>query len=294
MACALVQPDEYPDFMKNLIKLINDGNDEELKTCVCNMRSPKSADGCALVDVDKKLGLFPFCVTESDGIIGDNTLWPIGFTLKELMEVYWGTNAKMTAKGSAGCNPISHSFDWMLPNGSNPDVYDALPDDVKRTFQKMFLCNTLNKNIQPGVWKEGKRSPNAKPPNQRNLLNFLDCKGLYRRGERYIPMRTSINFYTTKYDGTTKLFYPQIGGTLWFGNGEGDYPNLGLHTVCTSFNEYAARGAGGTLTINGKSCNLYSTLITYGDGPTKESAGGISGNIIVNINNPISSIVFSK
>ena len=298
MPCAITEPDNYPDYIKSLLKAIAAGNNTDLKTCACSLRTPVDNEGCPIIGEDGKIGAFPFCITESDGNTGNNTLFPIGFTLKELMTIYWGTAGKMTAKGNYGESnaPFSNSFPLMFSNDDNsipPKLFNDLPADLKKEYEFSFLCNGFNKYLQPALYFLGSyKGPSVEiPPNARGVRNFFNCPDYPSCGQlrswRYIGMSTSIYFLTVKYDNAANLFFPQVGANVYFANGADGYCE-GVHAAAGTFNS-SSSSAGGTLTINGKSCNLYSNTNCGG----VISPGGISGNINVTISNPLSTITNS-
>jgi hypothetical protein len=91
MPCALTEPDNYPGYLKSILKEIAAGNDDNLKTCACSLTSPVTDEGCVIVDEDGKVGAFPFCCSLVTDGVGNNTSYPLKLTLKQAMLLYWQT-----------------------------------------------------------------------------------------------------------------------------------------------------------------------------------------------------------
>jgi hypothetical protein len=87
MPCALTEPGNYPDYLKRILKTIAVGNDTDLKTCACSLRSPLTTEGCPAIGGDGKIGAFPFCTQESAD--SKYAIWP----LEKAMETYWRVRA---------------------------------------------------------------------------------------------------------------------------------------------------------------------------------------------------------
>jgi hypothetical protein len=84
MGCALTEPDDYPNYLKKILKEIELGNDKKLKACACSLITPVNNDGCPILDSNKKIAAFPFCIEEvesiTEGFIG---------TLEQMMTIWW-------------------------------------------------------------------------------------------------------------------------------------------------------------------------------------------------------------
>jgi hypothetical protein len=66
MACAACKElDIYPDYLKAILKEINAGNDDNLKSCTCQLRS--------YIDKNKKAYVLPLCISSMNGT--DNQLY---------------------------------------------------------------------------------------------------------------------------------------------------------------------------------------------------------------------------
>jgi len=99
-------PDNYPDYVKKIIKEIELGKDEELKKCLCKLRKPLDDDFCIIRDSDKKWGLFPFC-WERGGPVGRGTKNPLKLTLKQAMLLWWrgfSISLTSTSQNPTFCN----------------------------------------------------------------------------------------------------------------------------------------------------------------------------------------------
>jgi hypothetical protein len=89
MPCAVTEPNNYPDYIKSILKEISAGNDDDLKGCGCGLRSPVTEDGCLILDEDRKVAAFPFCCPLVTTGVGANTNYPLKLTLKQAMLLYW-------------------------------------------------------------------------------------------------------------------------------------------------------------------------------------------------------------
>jgi hypothetical protein len=83
MACGATSNSNYPDYLKNILNKIAVGNDDNLKACVCSLKSPLTTEGCPAMGADGKIGAFPFCTQESAD--SKYALW----SLEKAMETYW-------------------------------------------------------------------------------------------------------------------------------------------------------------------------------------------------------------
>jgi hypothetical protein len=96
MPCALTEPENYPDYLKTILKTIEFGNDDKLKTCACLLKSPVNGDGCIALDENQKIGAFPACMYPIDN---NSTI-----SLKTLMEMYWTVKTwRLNFNGTASC-----------------------------------------------------------------------------------------------------------------------------------------------------------------------------------------------
>ena len=84
MPCALTSGEDYPDYLKKILKEIDEGDDEDLKECACKLKSPVTDEGCYILDEDNKVAAFPGCLVKEE-------VYGQVFTLKEIMKLYWMT-----------------------------------------------------------------------------------------------------------------------------------------------------------------------------------------------------------
>jgi hypothetical protein len=89
MPCALTEPTNYPSYLQTILTEINSGNDDNLQTCACGLKSPVTDEGCPVTDEDSKIGAFPFCCPLVTTGVGANTNYPLKLTLKQVMLLYW-------------------------------------------------------------------------------------------------------------------------------------------------------------------------------------------------------------
>lgn len=99
---------EFPGYLKNLLKSIENGNDDELKKCACSLHILEK-DGCISLDEDGKMGAFPFCVQETS--FGDEDIKP-GFSQKDIMQLFWRTKSIKAVAGTT-----RHKLDQSLSRG---------------------------------------------------------------------------------------------------------------------------------------------------------------------------------
>jgi hypothetical protein len=141
MPCPLTSDYDYPDYIKDILKEIDNGDNEELKSCACNMTSPLSEDGCLLTDEDNKVGLFPFCCTLVTDGVGDDTAYPLKLTLKQAMNLYWRTtNWKFlaSAQSSSSCGNS-----WNINYTQNKRITSsAVPPSKNLVCQNVFQYTT--------------------------------------------------------------------------------------------------------------------------------------------------------
>jgi hypothetical protein len=96
---------DYPDYVKKIIKEVEEGKVEKLKACLCKLRTPVDENYCIIKDEDQKVGVFPFCSVLVEDGVGDDTDYPLKLTLKEMMKLYWKTtNWKFSATHNSSCS----------------------------------------------------------------------------------------------------------------------------------------------------------------------------------------------
>ena len=79
MACGATSNLDYPDYIKSMLKVINVGNDNDLKACACSLKTPLTSEGCPVTDEDGKVGVFRYCIENGVGF----------WSLKKAMDLYW-------------------------------------------------------------------------------------------------------------------------------------------------------------------------------------------------------------
>lgn len=97
MPCSSTGSSNYPIYINDLLKQINVGNDYQLKSCACQLKTVVDSDGCPILDEDGKMGIFPFCINDDPSptiLCGDGSSVPFSeqytkLTLKQLMTLYW-------------------------------------------------------------------------------------------------------------------------------------------------------------------------------------------------------------
>jgi len=142
MPCAITEPGNYPDYLKAILKEIAVGDDDALKACACSLRSPTTADGCLIVDEDKKVGVFPFCSTLVTDGVGDNTEYPLKLTLKQAMYLYWQTKTwkfLASAQSSSRCSP-SGGNSWSINYTQNKRITYSVSDVGPPPPSKNLAC----------------------------------------------------------------------------------------------------------------------------------------------------------
>jgi len=157
MPCALTEPNNYPDYLKSILKEIDAGSDDELKDCACSLKTPTTDEGCPITDSDGKVGLFPGCL-----VIEDNGLQL--FTLKEIMEIYWKTKS------------FTLNVDFNYDDGESKSFTIKMPY-VGSTSGKEKVCpNAVYQKIGgvPGLGGYVEVYPNPRKKNEEENLYSLD------------------------------------------------------------------------------------------------------------------------
>ena len=147
MACALTEPDNYPDYLKRILKNIAVGNDTDLQACACSLRSPLTTEGCPAIGGDGKNGLFPFCTEESAD--SKYAIW----SLEKAMETYWRVRTwRFTASG------VERTYDYP-DDGENTDspfsttiegITSTDGDYNTNTKQENLVCSNFFYRNYPG------------------------------------------------------------------------------------------------------------------------------------------------
>lgn len=148
MPCPVIEPDNYPDYLKELLKEIDAGKNKQEKTCACHLRDVlDSEEECVLLDEDGKKAAFPFCIEEAPDTVecleGEEWGEDVPFldaslevSLKDLMKLYWQTKK------------IKVNF--------NPNIITS-PVEINRnqTEQKKLVCD-IEANLLWGEFVETK------------------------------------------------------------------------------------------------------------------------------------------
>jgi hypothetical protein len=131
-------PDNYPDYVKKIIKEIELGKDEELKKCLCQLRVPLDDDNCIIRDEDQKWGLFPIC-WERGGPFGRGTKYPLKLTLKQAMLLWWKAYTISPLQNPTFCNGFAE-------NEGGEKCYDKVSwkNGIKKSTG---ICNNISPYI---------------------------------------------------------------------------------------------------------------------------------------------------
>ena len=80
----------FPSYLTSILKEIDNGNDNDLKGCVCLLNVPTTSAGSCITDRNGKNGAFPFClINGKPAETGPDTDYPISFNLADLSKWYW-------------------------------------------------------------------------------------------------------------------------------------------------------------------------------------------------------------
>jgi hypothetical protein len=148
MPCPLTSDFDYPDYIKNILKEIDNGDNKELKSCACQMVTPVSEDGCILTDEDNKVGLFPFCCTLVTDGVGDDTEYPLKLTLKQAMDLYWQTTSwkfSANANSSSSCSTgggNSWSINYTQNKRTASSTIGEIPPSKNLVCPSIFYYST--------------------------------------------------------------------------------------------------------------------------------------------------------
>ena len=260
MPCALTEPDNYPDYLKKILKEIDVGSDDELKDCACDLKSLVDDEGCLIVDENNKIGGFPFCIAEGNNV-GPTTPRPLGFSMKQIMRMYWlGFNMNIdvfvnTSLTATYCDNTSDNGP-LITSGSKNVSFEF----NKTLKQKICLGNEMfhGKNYVITRW-----------PDTNNIQSTFDLA---------IYLDSSM-----VYKSDVKLFYPIILFSFFTGGGEyrAVYINddVGINLGNSIFSiegvEYTLPNVWGDL---GNACNLLAARVAL------EPQGALFLNSKININ----------
>ena len=127
MSCASNLTENFPSYLVAILKEIQSGNDDTLKTCACQLIIPTASAGCFITDNSGKNGAFPFClINGKPEETGKDTDYPISFDLSDLMKWYWtGDKYKIKVNwngtergdcGRSGAETQTANFDFQESN----------------------------------------------------------------------------------------------------------------------------------------------------------------------------------
>lgn len=283
MPCALLENADYPGYLKTILKEIAVGNDENLKACACQLKSPLNGEGCPILDEDGKLGAFPFCIetTTSDpkniqvvqSIINLKKPYRVGLKLKELMNLYWRVKDFKITGSTITTNNLNCS-----PPPQPPPFWQ------KNSFQNSITKNTQNLN------------------SIKNLFCFDSlpetithtAKGNYSdsQGNSFPILEQNAFIFNLKFKETV----------YYYESDEKFYPNIEITFLQNYFNGLSigpwsfissppipsgpCYGQISDLSINGDifQNQEFGVLIGCGDAPNCQDRGEMSGKINININ----------
>ena len=264
MGCKLTQSEGLPDYLRKILKEIDEGDDQDLKDCACKLVTPVTDEGCEIQDEDKKVGAFPFCSTLVTDGVGDNTDYPLKLTLKQAMDLYWQTtkwNYVASANGSYCTSSTNINFT------GNKRISQNFVDEVgPPPPQKNLVCRNsfqyLTDYTGQICGKDG-----CQPLSDNNVVACSMFESLN------LPMKY-------KKEGNIYYFYPYFGIFL------------GVYAVCTATTTQSAidctqaqlgtiDGPESSVTakILGKECfpfKMYTKL--FGTSPNPGGCSGASGS----------------
>lgn len=167
MPCALTSDADYPDYLKSILKEINAGNDDELKVCACQLKSPADEGGCLILDEDGKIGLFPGCLVIEEA-------YGQSFTLKEIIKLYWMTKN------------ITLKMDYIWKHTYGGPFYGSFSDTLSFVGEKNIqkVCPPADYR---GDYGEITINPTPRKKEQENLYS-LDINGDGRKLEPGDPL----------------------------------------------------------------------------------------------------------
>jgi len=140
MPCALTEPTNYPAYLQTILKEIAAGDNTDLKTCACSLRTPVDNEGCPIIGEDGKIGAFPFCSSLVTDGVGDDTEYPLKLTLKQAMNLYWKTP---DWKFSASAQSSSCSSSWSINYTQNKRIALSFSDVGPPPPSKNLACSNF-------------------------------------------------------------------------------------------------------------------------------------------------------
>ena len=208
MPCALTETDNYPDYLKKILKEIDVGDDDELKDCACKLVTPTTDEGCPITDSDGKLVAFPFCLSDTNPNLGNENVFyisDIGMSYKDAMKLYWKRD------------PINISFQ---ANGTLAIESEQCPVSTSIGSTSLKSDNITLKDLVCGIAKSA--SISSDNPNKPGFSCRLDSCGTgsnyYGASCFYFGVELSIflEYYIDSsrawIDKEAQLIYPYIYG----------------------------------------------------------------------------------
>lgn len=243
MPCALAEPGNYPDYLKSILKEIDSGNDNELKTCACSLRTPTTDEGCIIPDEDGKLLAFPFCLpTEPIAIsynIQNYATASIGLSYKQAMNIYW-KRKPFTMEFKANGVGIEHCSPGDPPGKS----FGNTSFKCEEVLLKDLVCSTskggdiwtkypenLEPNARKGLTSRSDSCYLSNPPPYFGVTFEIFAPSLNFVGGQYIIQRAWI-------DREAKKIYPVI------------YVYINLNGCCGVLTPTTGSTADSSITIN--------------------------------------------
>jgi hypothetical protein len=204
MPCPLTSDLEYPDYVKKILKEIEVGNDQRLKDCACKLKTVVDEEGCPILDEDNKLGLFPFCITDTEtdpttmglslGHPWLNYPYAVGLSLDDMMHLFWRVIGYSEPKSS--CTVIIPPDDYD-PGSTNTfsSCGSSIPLNKASSDVKERVCNahigfSFNRKANDDDILYGNASPGCTINNHEDIAFFQSSnyyKTCYRYNDLYYP-----------------------------------------------------------------------------------------------------------
>ena len=155
MSCALTDNAGYPDYLKSILREIAAGNDDELKTCACQLKTPTTDGGCPILDEDDKVVAFPFCLRDTNPNLTSSIDFytsDIGLSYKEAMKLYWKrTRFDIAFNASGSVNLESEECPVLQSSASTSLESDIVTlKDLVCGVSKGASISNLNDQGKPG------------------------------------------------------------------------------------------------------------------------------------------------
>lgn len=112
MPCGLISNLDYESNLKRILKEINAGNNIELKTYACSLKTPITNEGCAITNTEGKTCAFPFCI--ENGVINTGSFITLSFD--QLINLWWKVKV-------ISCNINHPSIDFFVAYKRNFKLY---------------------------------------------------------------------------------------------------------------------------------------------------------------------------